>query len=332
MKIAIIGAGLQGKRRVTAAKKCRDVEISVVASRTFEHAVALSEIAGCQATTDWEAAISAKGVDAVIICTPTGLHSRMCLHAIDSGKHILVEKPMTSTLADSLEMTERAKKKGITLSVGFNHRFHPGIRDAYERVKQGIIGEIIFLRSIYGICGRPGYEKEWRADPHLSGGGHLLEQGIHSIDLFRLFAGGFKSVTAACSTLYWNMPVEDNAMAIFRTAKGQLASLHASLTQWKNTFLFEVFGTKGYMIVEGLGGSYGVETLKQGIMDFSKPFETTLTEYRGEDVSWVREWESFVDAVNGRPSMIGTPQDGYDALRSVLLCYESSSKGGEIIF
>lgn len=332
MRVAIIGAGLQGKRRTNAIKQHGKTEIVVIVSRTLERAKNLAKIVGCEATTDWVSAVNRKDVDAVIVCTPTGLHAQICISAMESGKHVLVEKPMASTLSDAIEMIKCAKKTNTILRVGFNHRFHPSIQEAYNRVKKGNIGKILFARSVYGICGRPGYEKEWRADPKLAGGGHLLEQGIHSIDLFRLFIGEFEAVTGTTATLYWKMPVEDNSMVIFKTKTGQIASLHSSLTQWKNLFLFEIFGEEGYLIIKGLGGSYGNEILRCGSRDFFKPFTDEVIEYRGEDKSWLLEWESFLEAIEGHDTMIGSPEDGYKSLYAVHLCYEAAKTSRWVLF
>ena len=162
-------------------------------------------------------------------------------------------------------MVNVARETGVTLKCGFNHRHHPAIWEAKKMVDQGKIGKPLFARCRYGICGRPGYEKEWRADPAQAAGGQFIEQGTHAIDLFRWFMG--EIVEAVCMTgveYFKKQSLDDNGMAIFRTASGAMASLHTSLTQWKNQFSFEVFGEDGYLGVEGLGASYGTEKLIAG--------------------------------------------------------------------
>jgi len=131
-------------------------------------------------------------------------------------------------------------------------------------LERGELGSVYFSRCIYGHGGRPGYEKEWRASKEICGGGELLDQGVHVVDLFRWFMGDFVEAFGYTPTYFWDMEVEDNGFAVFRTEKGQTASMHTSWTQWKNRFTFEVFGEAGYLIVDGLGGSYGVETLTVG--------------------------------------------------------------------
>ena len=182
----------------------------------------------------------------------------------------------------------------MTLKCGFNHRHHPAIWEAKRLLDEGSIGKPLFARCVYGICGRPGYEDEWRADPDRAAGGQFIEQGTHAIDLFRWFLGEVAEVACMTGTQYFkDQPLDDNGMAVFRMASGAMASLHTSLTQWKNTFSFEVFGEDGYLTVEGLGASYGTEKLIAGRRDFSAPFQDTITEYRGGDISWREEWKEF---------------------------------------
>ena len=151
----------------------------------------------------------------------------------------------------------------------------------------GALGPLLYLRGRYGHGGRLGYDREWRADPAVAGGGELLDQGVHLIDLSRWFLGDFVEVAGRVGTYFWNMPVEDNGFSVLRTAAGQVAWLHASCTEWKNLFCFEIFGRDGKLQIDGLGGSYGVERLTfYRMLPQMGPPETTIWEYPGEDLSW----------------------------------------------
>jgi predicted dehydrogenase len=225
-------------------------------------------------------------------------------------------------------MLAAAGTNSVTLKCGFNHRHHPGIKKAREWIDAGAIGELNFIRCVYGIGGRPGYEKEWRADPQMVSGGQLMEQGIHAIDLFRWFLGEFSEVTGFTSTRAWNIaPLEDNAFALFRTAKGQIASLHSSLTQWKNIFTLEIFGQDGYIVIEGLGGSYGTEKVSLGKKAFFEPFRDETTEFRGGDTSWYEEWKEFLAAIKEKREPAGNGTDGLEALKLAVAVYKSSQSG-----
>ena len=190
------------------------------------------------------------------------------------------------------------------------------------------IGEIVFARCRYGIGGRPGYEREWRSQPEISGGGQLMDQGFHAVDLFRWFMGDFAEVSGMLTTGFWDIaPMEDNAFALLRTAKGQIASLHTSWTQWRNLFSLEIFGRDGYIRVEGLGGSYGVERAVLGKRDFDAPFREEVVEFRGQDPSWLGEWEELTHSIEEGREPLGSGEDALRAQELVRALYRSAAEG-----
>jgi predicted dehydrogenase len=328
LKGAIIGAGLQCRRRAPVIKESPSDELVVIASLHHEHAKDMASKMGCEAAADWRSAVTRKDVDAVLVCTPPHVHAEISVAATKAGKHVLCEKPMSRTVAEAVEMVQAARAAGVILKCGFNHRHHPAVWEAKTLLDQGKIGKPLFARCAYGICGRPGYENEWRADPGQAAGGHFLEQGTHAIDLFRWFLG--EVVQVACMTgveYFKRQTLDDNGMAIFRTSSGAMASLHASLTQWKNRFSFEVFGEEGYLCVEGLGASYGTEKLITGRRDPNAPFQDVVTEYRGGDVSWREEWKEFTSAVSERREPVGSGHDGLAATVIALAAYQSEKTG-----
>jgi len=331
MRVAIIGAGLQCKRRAPVVKEWPGASLTVIDSLVLEHAQAMAKKLDCEASADWRKTVTRGDVDIVLVCTPPHVHAEISVAAMKAGKHVLCEKPLTRTVAEAEQMVAVAKETGRVLKCGFNHRHHPAIRDAKKIVDAGGIGKPLFGRCRYGICGRPGYEKEWRADPKQAAGGQFIEQGTHAIDLFRWFMGDVAEVTCMTGVEYFNQQaLDDNGMAVFRMKSGGLASLHASLTQWKNQFSFEVFGGDGYVMVEGLGASYGVETLVYGKRDFDGPFKNETTEYRGGDISWKDEWKEFVTAIETKREPMGSAVDGLEAMKAALAAYESE-KAGRVI-
>ncbi|MDP2948664.1 MAG: Gfo/Idh/MocA family oxidoreductase [Chloroflexota bacterium] len=327
MRVGIIGAGLQGRRRAPVLAEFPNTELVVVSAATLESAKRLADRMRCEAAQGWEPVVERQDLDAVIVCTPPHLHARISIAAMRSGKHVLCEKPLTKMVEEAEELVRVARETGQTLKCGFNHRHHPGFQQIRKWFDAGRIGEPIFVRCRYGIGGRLGYEKEWRANPEIVGGGQLMEQGIHAVDLARWFLGGFSQVTAFVETRFWGVePLEDNAFALYRTAGGAVASIHSSLTQWKNLFSFELYGRDGYVAVEGLGGGYGTERAIFGRRDFTAPFGEEVVEFRGEDRSWREEWKEFVAAVSERREPLGSGQDGLEALRLVYAAYEAARK------
>ncbi len=331
MRVGIIGAGLQGRRRAPVLRDFAGTELVVISAAHLESAKRLADSMGCEAAVGWEPVVERDDVDVVLVCTPPHLHAAISIAAMRQGKHVLCEKPLARTLEEAQGMVAAARETGVSLKCGFNHRHHPGIQQARQWFDSGVIGEPMFVRCRYGIGGRPGYEQEWRANPEVVGGGQLMEQGIHAVDLARWFLGDFAQVICQVGTYFWKtQPLEDNAFALYRTAGGAVASIHSSLTQWRNLFSFEVFGRDGYIAVEGLGGSYGTERVALGKRDFTAPFGEEVIEFRGGDCSWLEEWKEFAAAVREGREPLGNGQDGLETLRLVYAAYAASQNGSVV--
>jgi len=277
--------------------------------------------------TVWRAMVERRDVDIVIVSATHDALAEITLAAIAAGKHVLVEKPAARCSAELDPVIEAAERAPVLVRVGFNHRYHPALRKAKELSDVGALGEVMYVRGRYGHGGRVGYEKEWRADPKRSGGGELIDQGIHLIDLARWFLGEFIDVQGFAHTYHWDMPVEDNAFLLLKTAKRQVAFLHASWTEWKNLFSLEVFGRQGKLDITGLGGSYGVERLAyHRMLPQMGPPETTIWDYPVADTSWEVEFAEFVDDIGrGRRPAAGL-RDAQAALQVVERLYKGSGR------
>jgi predicted dehydrogenase len=299
-RVAIIGCGLIGQKRANALGKARVVACADV---DLDRARSLAARHDAVASTDWRDVIRRDDVDAVIVATINSMLTEISAAALDAGKHVLVEKPAARNVAELDTVIEAQRRSGKLVHVGFNHRYHPALLKAQELFSDGVLGEMMFVRGRYGHGGRLGYEREWRADPARSGGGELIDQGVHLIDLARRFLGDFTDVAGEARTFFWNMPVDDNAFLHLRTANGRTAFLHASCTEWKNLFSLEIYGVSGKLHVEGLGGSYGVERLTwYRMLPEMGPPETTAWEYPGADRSWELESAEFLEDIRlGRP-------------------------------
>jgi predicted dehydrogenase len=245
--------------------------------------------------------------------------------AIRAGKSVLVEKPAGISVKQIDELIALAKRHSVCVRVGFNHRYHPAFIKAREILESGVMGELMFIRGRYGHGGRVGYDKEWRANPKLSGGGELIDQGIHLIDLARCFLGDFKEIGGHATTYFWEMPVDDNAFLSLQTAKGQTAWLHVSCTEWKNLFSFEIYGRDAKLHIEGLGGSYGAEKLFHYQMkpEMGVP-DTKLHEFPGPDESWRREIAEFEKDVQSKRKPDAGLAEARAALQIVETIYKKS--------
>src|SRR4051812_44463685 len=330
-KVAIIGAGLQAKRRSGPIVDDRNYELALVVDRDEKRAKTLAEPLGAQVATDWRVAIADPEISAVLVLTYPDTHAEIAIAALEAGKDVLCEKPLTRTEDEARALLAAAEKSGRTLKCGFNHRHHPAVLEAYRLFQSGLIGKPVFGRGRYGIGGRTGIESEWRSDPAIVAGGQLMEQGIHLIDLFVWFLGKVSRVTGFTSTNRWPIqPLEDNGFALLQTTEGVIASVHSSLTQWTNLFELEIFGEKGSLTVRGLGASYGVEELIVSQHDPTAPFSHKTIEYRGGDSSWKSEWEEFTRAIEERREPLGNGEDGLLAMRIVNAVY-SAAKSGQAV-
>lgn len=328
MNVGVVGCGLIGNRRARMARAGGDSVLLVAdldAGRARETAAALD----CAWTNDWRALTADPRIEAVTVSTVNKSLLPVTLAALAAGKHVLCEKPLGRRAAEARQMVDAARAAGRVLKVGFNHRYHPALWRAHELAEAGTIGPLISVRAAYGHGGRPGYDQEWRADPELAGGGELLDQGVHIVDLCRWFLGEFVQVGGMVSAGYWQVaPLEDNGFALLRAANGATATLHTSWTQWKNLFRFEVFGRDGYLIVDGLGGSYGLETLTLGRRrPESGPPEEERWTFPGEDESWMKEWAEFRAAISEGRSPLGSGEDGLAAARVIDAIYQSVREG-----
>jgi predicted dehydrogenase len=295
--VVIIGCGLIGQKR---AKSLGPARLVACADLVSARAQALAQEAdGCTAYADWRDAVRHPGADVVIVATLHDSLVEITAGAIEAGRHVLVEKPVGRHAAELAKLPALAAAHGVKVRAGFNHRYHRALRKARELVDSGSVGDLMFLRARYGHGGRVGYDREWRADPVRSGGGELIDQGSHIIDLARWFLGDFVDVEGFAHTYYWDMPVDDNAFLLLRTPRKQVAFMHASCTEWKNTFSFELYGRTGKIDISGLGGSYGTERITYyRMLPQMGPPETVAWEYPMTDDSWEVELAEFFDDIN----------------------------------
>ena len=257
--VGIVGCGLIGRKRANALgaggrlMACMDLDSSKAQKLALDRE--------CEFLSNWKELISRKDVELVIVSTLHDSLAEITQAAIIEGKHVLVEKPAARKAEELEPLLELKRQHEAKVRVGFNHRYHRSLRKAKELFDSKVLGEMMFVRGRYGHGGRVGYDREWRSKPDLSGGGELIDQGPHMIDLSRMFLGDFVEYQGYAHTYFWDMPVDDNGFMLLKTAKHQTAFLHVSCTEWKNLFSMEIYGKKGKLELFGLGGSYGTEKI-----------------------------------------------------------------------
>ena len=323
LKIHVIGAGKIGWRRAYAAREMG--VLGCVFDTDAQSAEGLANAAGTRATQNFlELADVTQPGDIVVIATPNSALAPLAMKMMGVGAHVLLEKPGGISWAELSEMRQRADEAGLVVRVGYNHRFHPGPRQVRQIIASGTFGAPILVRGHYGHGGRPGYEDEWRFNKAISGGGELLDQGCHLVDLVNFLVGRFTVKSALLSKLFWSRDVEDNAFLLGMAAESIPVNLHASWTEWKNSFSFEIFLQYGKLEIAGLGGSYGPERLVTHFMgDVSRvPDEDTIDFGGAEDTSWLLELEDFVAGIRGDDNSGASLTDGLHVLGEIERAYQ----------
>ena len=341
MNTAIIGCGLIGRKRALALSP--EDKLTACCDVNIEIADKFSKDFGISYFTDYKELLNNTGCEAVVVSVINKFAKEIIIESIKRGKNVIAEKPLGRNFDEAEQIYSASQSLQVSqspippiprspiLKVGFNHRFHPAVWKAKQMSDRGQIGKIFSIRGRYGHGGRPGMENEWRASKDLCGGGELLDQGVHMIDLIRWFGGEISEVCGKAETKFWNMEVEDNASAILKTINDVTATFNVSWTNWKNIFSFEVFGTEGYVRIEGLGGSYGAETLEFGKRkkEGGRPDIETF-EFLPEDVSWENEWKEFKDACEKGREPIGSGYDGMKANEVIDAIYTSDKENRTI--
>lgn len=321
IKVVIIGMGRMGKTRYDAMKRHGGYEVVAICDTNASNMENYTE----KKYSDWKECIENSEMDAVIVCTYNVTIPDIVCYSLERGYAVFSEKPPGRNLQDALRMKEAYEKASAPiLKYGFNHRYHNSVIEAKALLDSKILGDIVCARGVYGKAGSPTFTQEWRNNTEISGGGIMLDQGIHMLDLMYYFMGEFTDIQSSVDQLVWkDMPTEDSAFSILRTADGKVASLHSSAIQWRHKFSLDLICTKGFISLNGLltsTNSYGEERisyyrkdLEQRTGGLGKPMEHTMC--FDSDQSWDYEMKEFYDAVvNGEPVKLGTIEDAVNLM------------------
>jgi predicted dehydrogenase len=323
-KVGIIGYGVMGKIRHQAIDEIKKGTVIAVSEPNTD-----LDFKGIP-NISHEEIINHPDLDIIIVCTPNFLNKELTIRALNAGKHVFCEKPPAFTGTDILEIKEAETKSGKKLMYGFNHRHHDSVIHMKQLIDSNEYGKVLWLRGRYGKSVTKDYFNQWRAKKELAGGGILMDQGIHMLDLFLFLSGDFDVVKAEVSNLYWHMDVEDNAFVILKeTDTGKVASLHSTMSQWRHLFSLEIFLEKGYMVLNGLitsSMSYGEETLSIAKNRSTAPAATwqdeVVTKYVNNN-SWRYEMDHFFDSIDEDKAItIGNSDDAYKLMCIIDKVYE----------
>jgi predicted dehydrogenase len=329
-KAAVVGYGKMGKIRAACAREFPQLKLVGVHDPQYT-----GTVDGLPAVSDYRKLMD-YAPDMVFVCVPNKFVPETVCFFLNQGVHVFCEKPPGRSKEDvDLMRQAQENNKGVKLKFGFNHRYHQAVIDAKAIVDKGRLGKILWMRGIYGKGGGSDYDRNWRNQREVSGGGILIDQGIHMVDLFRLFCGEFEEVKSFIGEQYWQVGVEDNAFMMMRNAHGQVGLLHSSATQWRYMFSLDIYLEKGYVSISGILSStrnYGAETLKiarcvYDTQGYPLPNPEESINYYDDDHSWRLELEEFVQSIEtNTPVKVGSCADAYQTMNLIEQIYAADPR------
>lgn len=328
IKFGIVGYGKMGKIREKTISSSKYAKLVAVHDVSIKSKAA--NVKFCESFDD----LIKEDLDAVFISGYAINAAEYTIRALQNGKHVFCEKPPSINVKEISDVIKNEKKYKKVLKYGFNHRYHHSVQQAKKILKSKKYGNILLMRGVYGKAGSLDFDKDWRQYKKYAGGGILMDQGIHMLDLFRYFSEDeFICKSSMIEKLYWNIEFEDNAFIMLKSINGLPATLHSSATQWKHKFLLEIILEKGYLILDGIlssTGSYAPEKLiigKNGFKNLGKsmgkPSETSMV--FNDDRSWDHELEEFIDKINNKlPIKHGNSKDALEIMKLTKDIYSKS--------
>jgi predicted dehydrogenase len=335
LRVGIAGFGVVGKRRKDCVDRHPDLQMVAVCDKTFGAEEVLAD--GVRCYPDYICLLKGN-LDVLIVCMTNDIAADVTIAGLEAGLHVFCEKPPGRSVEDIVRViAEEGKHTDLKLMYGFNHRYHESVQDALKIIKSGELGRVINMRGVYGKAKLITFNQPvWRTKREVAGGGVLLDQGIHMVDLMRLFGGNFPKVYSFISNSHWGYNVEDNAYALMQTADGIVGMLNSSATQWRHRFHLDINLERGSLVLGGiLSGtkSYGAETLTvvkaDPDNDRGDPREQ-ITRYN-QDMSWDEEIAAFAGCVlNETPVQNGTSEDALRTMQLVFKIYYADSVWREL--
>jgi len=333
LKVGIAGYGVVGKRRHQYINEHPELEVTAVCDQAYKEIFTDKE--GLKHFNNYKELLKEE-LDVLFVCLPNDIAAEVTMAGLNHKMHVFCEKPPGRNVEDIRNVIEVEKKyPELKLKYGFNHRYHDSVKMALDIIRSGNLGKVINIRGVYGKSKIISFAGGWRSQREVAGGGILLDQGIHMVDLMRLFCGEFVEVKSFIDNSYWNHDIEDNAYAIMKDTQGRIAMLHSTATQWQHRFVMDIALSEGYIELHGIlsgSKSYGEEKIIIGKRDedsMDGQMEFNNVNFL-KDNSWKDEIFEFADAViNNKPITSGTSNDALETMKLVYNIYYSDENWRE---
>ena len=325
LKVGIAGYGVVGKRRHQFIDTHPNLKVVAVCDQSYTSSNQNEQ--GINCFKNYNDLLN-QNLDILFVCLPNDIAAEVTIAGLEKNLHVFCEKPPGRNVEDIKSVIEVEKKNtNLKLKYGFNHRYHDSVKLALEKIKSGELGSVINVRGVYGKSRIISFAGGWRSERDVAGGGILLDQGIHMVDLMRLFCGEFVEVKSFIDNSYWKHDIEDNAYAIMKDTKGRIAMLHSTATQWQHRFVMDIALTEGYIELHGIlsgSKSYGEEKIIIGLRDdesMNGQMQSSIVNFLSDN-SWKEEIYEFADSVlNNKPVISGTSNDALETMKLVYNIY-----------
>ena len=332
IKVAIIGCGVVGLRRKYYIEKNKLYSLIAVSDIKFKKKLIFKK--SINYFKYYDDLLKNTKLEAVFVTLPNYLASKVTAICIRKGLHVFCEKPPAKNVQEIKKVAKLAKLRPyLKIKYGFNHRYHSSVKLAKKIISSNKYGEILNLRCLYGKSKIVTYnQSEWRSKKKFAGGGILLDQGIHLLDLLRFFNGNFHEFKSFISNKFWNYDVEDNAFALMRDKKGVIASIHSTATQWQHQFRIEIALKYALLELKGIlsgSKSYGRESLNliPRLKKSPKGSKNNKKFLFAKDVSWKEEIDEFANIIVKKlPVKTGNINDALLVMQMVQDIYRADSK------
>jgi len=331
LKVAIAGYGVVGKRRHHYLSLNNSFKVTALCEQKFKDNT--PDFNNISVYDNYNEMLLNEELDVIFICLTNNIAAEVTIASLKKGLHVFCEKPPGMNVDEIEKVIETERRfPNLKLKYGFNHRYHESIKKALEIIKSRELGEVINLRGVYGKSMIVPFDGGWRSKRKLSGGGILLDQGIHMIDLMRLFCGEFDEIKSFVSNDFWKHDVEDNAYALMKDKKGRIATLNSTATQWQHKFSLEISLTLGYIELHGMlsgSKSYGEEQIIIGKRELESPngqMEKKIVKFLNDN-SWKEEIDEFESCIiNNQPISFGSSKDALECMKLVFKIYYNDDK------
>ena len=313
LRLGIVGTGAISRAYAEAVK---DIDGVVLASACDTNAPAVAEfgdLTGCNVYTNLIKMLVVEDLDGVVVCTPPATHEQVASAALEAGAHVLCEKPLAIDIESADRMTALALRNGLLITMASKFRFVDDVRKARELAASGLIGEVVLVENAF--TSSVDMARRWNSDPAMSGGGVLIDNGTHSVDILRFFLGQLRDVKAWEGRRLQTPRVEDTVRLFARNECGVIgtADLSWSINKELETFL-RIYGTEGTILVGWKESKYRLR---------STPEWTAFGRGYDKVAAFRKQLVNFTDAIKGETDLDVTMADAVASIEVISAAYEA---------